>query len=530
MKKLPLGIRSFEQLRDEGCLYVDKTEDVLQLTESHFVFLTRPRRFGKSLLVSTLEELYKGNKRLFEGLYIYDKWDWTWRYPVIRIDWACIKHGSGEEIERSTSTFLKQQANLHEINLVSDHASGMFSELIVSLHHKTGNKVVMLIDGYDTPIVDTMGQPEAEAVREFLQSFYSIIKASDDHMRFTLLTGVTNAKVSVFSILNMDDITTDYRHASICGYTQEELEGNFSEYIDETASHLEMTREDVLYHIRRWYDGYSWDGKTSVYNPFAILMLLKHKEFSNYWFETGTHTFLINRLKEHGRAETVLEPVIADSTSLVCYNPDAFEAIPLLFQTGYLTVKDTPKTDGVHLYTLGIPNLEVRKSLMELLLSAFTQYPVAQLEGLGKEMLQQICDYDAEGFTNNMRKMLAGVPLNLKTSKWINRAKAEAENAEHEAHYHIIFQMWMTMLGFNIQNEKITSRGRIDAVLQHDGVAIVVELKYHVKTNLKTLLNQAIAQIHEKRYYEPFLDRKVILLGIAFSGKKVGCKLEQLTV
>ncbi|GHT79455.1 ATPase AAA [Bacteroidia bacterium] len=535
MKNLPIGIQSFEDLRSNDYLYVDKTEDIYRLVTSGKInFLSRPRRFGKSLLISTLGELYTGNQSLFEGLYIYDKWDWTQQYPVIRIDWTNIEHSNREEMERDVSVFLKRQAALYEINLVSEYASSLFAELIESLHRKRGQKVVVLIDEYDSPILDTMNQPEADGVRKFLQSFYKRLKANDDHLKFIFLTGVTKvAKVSIFSVLNSpDDITLDDRYASICGYTQEELERDFSEYIDDTAVHVNMTREDLLANIRKMYDGYTWNGKTPVYNPFSTLMFFRKQEFSNYWFETGTPTFLINRLKKHGLAKTVLEPVIVDSSAFESYDPDALEDIPLLFQTGYLTVKNKEMINGYSQYTLEVPNLEVKESLMKHLLSAFTQYPMEQLGTLGKEMLQQICNQDTEGLTNNMRKMLADVPYTLQASK--SRNKAEAENAENEARYHIIFQIWMTLLGFNIQSEKLTNRGRIDAVIQHNGTVIVAELKYHASTKLNTLLNQAIAQIREKRYYESFIssghEKKVILLGIAFSGKEVDCRIVPLTI
>ncbi|GHV68467.1 ATPase AAA [Bacteroidia bacterium] len=528
MKNLPIGVQSFEKLRSEGLLYVDKTKEILQLTSSYMIFLSRPRRFGKSLLVSTLGELYKGNKLLFEGLYIYDKWDWTQQYPVIRLDWTNIEHNSGEKVERDMSDTLQSIAATNKIALTRQYASSLFSELIESLHQKTGKKVVVLIDEYDSPILDSVGKPEAEGVREFLQSFYKRLKATDDHLKFVFMTGITKvAKVSIFSALNnLKDITLDESYATICGYTQEELERDFSEYIDNTAVRLEMTREDLLVNIRKWYDGYSWDGKTSVYNPFSTLPFFSNSEFSNYWFETGTPTFLINRLKKHGLAKTVLEPVIAASSAFDSYDPEALDDVPLLFQTGYLTVKNKQRVGISSQYTLEVPNMEVKESLMEHLLSAYTNYPRSTMSVLGREMLQQILAFDEDGFTNNMRLMLAGVPYTLKPSKAKNKAKAEAENLENEARYHIIFQLWMTMLGFNIQSEKITNRGRMDAVLLQDGVAIVVELKYHAKKKLKTLLKQAIAQIYDKRYYEQFLDRKVILLGIAFSGKDVGCRIE----
>jgi hypothetical protein len=523
MKKLPIGIQSFEVLRSEDYLYVDKTQEILQLTSSHIVFLSRPRRFGKSLLISTLGELYKGNKALFEGLYIYDKWDWTQQYPVIRIDWTNIRHRNTEEMEEDTVSFLTRQANLYDISLVSKFSSSLFSELIESLHRKTGKKVVVLIDEYDKPILDTMGKSEAAGVREFLQQFYVVLKGSDDHLKFILLTGVTKvAKVSIFSVLNSpNDISLSDRYAAICGYTQGELERDFSEHIDYTAAHLEMTREDLLGNIRKMYDGYTWDGKTPIYNPYSTLLFFYNQTFSNYWFETGTPTFLINRLKKRGLAKTVLEPIVADSTAFNSYDPDALGDIPLLFQTGYLTVKGREKTSTDPLYTLEVPNLEVRESLMKHLLNAYTQYPIEQLGTIGREMLQQIRNLDEEGLTRNLQKMLAGVPYNLKAED------ITTEDA-NEARYHIIFQVWMTLLGFNIQSETPTNRGRMDAALLQDGVAIVAELKYHANTKLDVLLDQAIAQIREKRYYEPFLGKKVILLGLAFGGKEVACRIELL--
>jgi hypothetical protein len=377
-----------------------------------------------------------------------------------------------------------------------------------------------------------MGKPEAAGIREFLQEFYMILKATDDHLKFVFLTGVTKvAKVSIFSVLNSpNDITINEKYASICGYTQEELERDFSEHINNTAIRLEKTRDDLLAHIRKWYDGYTYDGKTSVYNPFSTLMFFENQKFSNYWFETGTPTFLIERLKKRNLAKSVLEPVIVDASAFDSYDPDALEDIPLLFQTGYLTIKNVEMSNGDPLYTLEVPNLEVRESLMRHLLNAFTNYPMSQMSKLARNMIQQIGEYDADGLQNNLRLMLSGVPFSLQPVKSKNKTKEEKENVENEARFHIMFQVWMTLLGFDVQSEKPTNRGRIDAVLKQDGWAVVVELKYHATTKPATLLKQAIAQIHEKRYYEPFLDRKVILLGIAFTGKDVSCRIEPLNL
>jgi hypothetical protein len=535
MKKLPIGIQSFSDLRGNDYLYVDKTEDIYRLIASGKIyFLSRPRRFGKSLLISTMEELFKGTQDLFEGLYVYDKWDWTQQYPVIRIDWTNIMHGTKKEIEQDMSDFLKRKARFYGMTLISEYAASLFSELIELLHRKTGQKVVVLIDEYDSPILDTMGQPEAGGIRDFLQGFYKRLKANDDHLKFIFLTGVTKvAKVSIFSVLNSpDDISIDDKYASICGYTQAELERDFSEHIDDTAIHLDMTRDGLLKKIRKMYDGYTWDGKTPVYNPYSTLSFFSKQKFSNYWFETGTPTFLINRLKKHNLAKTVLDPVIVDSSAFNSYDPDALDDVPLLFQTGYLTVKDENMTNGDSLYTLGVPNLEVRDSLMKHLLNAYTQYPIEQLGTIGRAMLQQIRNLDEEGLTRNLQKMLAGVPYNLQPED------SMVEDA-NEARYHIIFQVWMTLLGFNIQSEKPTNRGRMDAVLLQPGLAIVAELKYIKNTDAKNAKTRhaaslqkatitAIAQIREKRYYEQFLDRKIILLGIAFSGKELGCRIEPL--
>jgi hypothetical protein len=524
MKTLPIGTQSFEVLRSSGFLYVDKTENIHRLiTNSRVVFLSRPRRFGKSLLISTLEELFKGNKSLFEGLYIYDKWDWTQQYPVIRIDWTSIKHGNKEEMENDMSDFLHSIATANGITLTRRYATSLFAELIELLHHKISKKVVVLIDEYDSPILDAMGNSDFRQTQQWLQDFYKILKAADDHLKFVFLTGITKvAKVSIFSVLNStNDITIDDRYASICGYTQEELECNFAEHINDVAAHSGKTKDDLLVDIRTLYDGYTWDGKTAVYNPFSTLMFFDKKVFSNYWFETGTPAFLIERLKKQNLSETVLEPVTVGSSAFESYDPENLENIPLLFQTGYLTIKSVNQFGVQPAYTLGIPNMEVKESLMNHLLSVYTRYPLAQMGILARNMLQQILNFDAEGLNNNLRIMLSGVPYTL------HPEDKETEDA-NEARYHIIFHIWMTLLGFDIQSEKLTNRGRMDAVLKLPGLAIVAELKYHATTKLDTLLDNAIAQIHGKRYYEQFLDRKVVLLGIAFSGKEVGCRIEPL--
>ncbi|MDR1223465.1 MAG: ATP-binding protein [Tannerella sp.] len=515
MKKLPVGIQSFSNLREEGYLYVDKTADIHRIiTDGRIYFLSRPRRFGKSLLISTMAELFRGNKKLFEGLYIYDKWDWTQSYPVIRIDWTNVRHSSKEEMERSMSFYLKLQAENYGVQLFSEYADECFRELIIKLNQTTGQKVAVLIDEYDVPILDAIGKPEMTGIREFLQVFYRLLKASDDYLKFIFLTGISKfSKVSIFSALNsMDDITMNKKYASLCGYTQQELEYYFAEYLDDTARENGMTVEAVLDGIRRWYDGYSWDGKTFVYNPFSTLLFFENKEFSNYWFATGTPTFLIELFKKRNDLSVLLQPVHTGSRAFDSWDPDLITEIPLLFQTGYLTVKERKTVDMEPEYTLEMPNREVALSMQEHLLFAYASYPLESASRLRRTVQQQILLNDAKGVEKSLRQMLARVPYQI--------------DGKTEAYYHSIFLIWMSMLGFDIQGEISTNYGRIDAVWEQAGTVVVAELKYGAGKQAETLLNEAITQIHDRKYYERYLDREVKLLGIAFNGEEAACRID----
>jgi hypothetical protein len=520
MKMLPIGTQSFIVLRNNDYLYVDKTDLIYQLISSQrVVFLSRPRRFGKSLLLSTMEEIFKGNKALFEGLYIYDKIDWTQQYPVIRIDWSNIKHSNAEEMERSASSFLERLASDYQITLISEYASDRLSELIKLLHRKTGQPVVVLVDEYDMPILDILSQPSAiSEVRNFLQTFYKVLKASDEHLRFIFLTGVSKfAGVSIFSGLNnLDDITLDEKYAAICGYTQSELEAYFSEYIDDLVSRFSITREALLKEIGTWYDGYSWDGKTPVYNPFSTLLFFSKKQFDNYWFRTGTPTFLIELLKNRNQLEPVLEPIIVRSLVFDSFDPVRIDEIPLLFQTGYLTIK---RKEIVHIqpeYTLDIPNNEVKQSLWTYLLNTYSDYPLYKTDGLKERMQQQLVANDAAGLEQSLREMLAYIPYPLHIGK--------------EAYYHSLLLLWLKLLGFDITGEIMTNTGRIDAVLKLPGQVVVAEIKFQPKQGkMPQLLDEAMKQIKDTRYYEPYLSaQKVSLLAVAFLGKEIGCRMETL--
>jgi hypothetical protein len=520
LHNLPIGMQSFEKLRKRAGIYVDKTQYILQMLRGTgtIYFLSRPRRFGKSLLISTLEAVFLGRKDLFEGLYIHDKWDWNEKFPVIHLDFGAISHRTPEQLVRSLSAFVNSVAGKYSINLISPDLPDRFAELIEQLHESTGQQAVVLVDEYDKPITDNLSKPEVlDANRETLHDFYQVLKAADDHIRFIFLTGVSKfSGLSVFSALNNpNDITIDNQYAALCGYTQDELEEYFAEHIDAVAQDLNKSRQNLLDDIKKWYDGYSWDGKTSVYNPFSILMFFDKKSFDSYWFRTGTPTFLMELLKSRNRTTSILESVKADSGLFDGYNPATLNEVALLFQTGYLTVKEIHiAEDNRKMYTLDIPNSEVRNAFFNYLLSAYTAYPSDQVQLLITQMKQQIYNSDTEGLEKNLRMLLANIPYTL--------------HQKNEAYYHSMFLVWMKMLGFDTSGEVMTNIGRIDTVLHHDGLTVVAEIKYSAEEDAEQLLNEAMNQIRDRKYYEKYADRKIILMGVAFAGKEVKCRLEGL--
>jgi hypothetical protein len=463
-----------------------------------------------------MEALFKGQKELFEGLYIYDKWDWSQQYPVIKIDWTNIAHSTLEEMEADLIHYLKKIAWDYQVTLTAESVPGCFRDLIKTLHYQTGKKVVVLIDEYDKPITSHLFDPQLTKIQTAVHDFYQIIKGSDEYLRFVFMTGVSKfSGLSVFSALNnLDDITLQEPYAAVCGYTQEELESNFSGYITDAAEYLKMTREKIMERIRYWYNGYTWDGKTAIYNPYSTMKFFNIKTFDDYWFETGTPTFLLEILQRRNRADAVLEPIVVESSVFKGYNPPDIGEVPLLFQTGYLTIKHKELIEGVPSYTLDVPNSEVNKGFMTHLLEVYGKYSsIESIDNLRITMARQITEGDEPGFAVSLEAMIATVPYQLHIRK--------------EAYYHTIMLIWMRLLGFKIHGEMSNSFGRADAVWEQPGVTVVAEIKYHAKNRISSLLKKAIAQIHERRYYNRYAG-KVILLGIAFSGKNVGCRMEEL--
>ncbi len=500
MKNLPVGIQSFKDLREGNYLYIDKTEYIYELVKyPHGVyFLSRPRRFGKSLLISTLNEIFLGNKELFKGLWIYNS-NYNWeKYPVIRIDFSKMKAETKEELKELINLTLKKIAQSYEIELEAQLYIARLDELIYKLSRKYNKHIVILIDEYDKPILDHIDNVErAVEMREILKGFYTVIKGSDEYIRFVLLTGVSKfSKAGVFSGLNnLEDITMTEKFNTILGITEEELEKYFGEYIDELSRKEGISREATLNEIREWYNGYCFSRNCErVYNPFSILRLFKDRNFTNYWFETGTPSFLINLLKNKNFNITRI-PLKVVETSFTVYEVDKLEVVPLLFQTGYLTIAGYDKEYGE--YVLDYPNREVKKSFTEILLKEYTGDEMNGSYVI--ELKRAINKKDLEKFFEVLQDIFHQIPYDIVIKK--------------ERYYQSIFYLIFTLIGVDINTEVRTDRGRIDAVVETGDRIYIFEFKLYGKSG------EALQQIKEKKYYEKYVSggKDIILIGAGFN-------------
>lgn len=521
IKKLPIGIQTFKKLIHDNCVYVDKTREILELIQSgQYFFISRPRRFGKSLLVSTLYEIFSGNRELFKEFYIYDKIEWK-AHPVIHLDCSVISRENEEQLKYGLLYFVENLASHHQIELGARDYDMAFRELIIKLSKKYQEKVVVLIDEYDKPIIDFIDNIEvARKNREVLRNFYGMLKGSDPYLRFVFLTGVSKfARVSIFSGLNnLDDITIDSRFSTIAGLTQNEVEMYFPEYLIELQKQEGLSQEELLEQIQFWYNGYSWDGVTQVYNPFSLLNLFAKMAFSNYWFASGTPTFLIKKIREQQIDITGLEQQTFGLQGFDSYDIEHLETFPLLFQTGYLTIKDVKKSrHGSKSYILSYPNFEVQESLLTYLLADFAGESIPKIQPLHEQMFSYLEAENIDAFIQMMRSLFADIPFPL--------------HIREEAYYHSLFYMILKLLGAEISAEIVTDKGRIDGVLECDERIYIIECKYgEPGRKMDTLTQNAIKQIHEKKYYEPFLSsgKKILLLGIGFIEKTLGYQVEIL--
>ncbi|MDR1819333.1 MAG: ATP-binding protein [Methanobrevibacter sp.] len=524
LQKLPLGRHSFDIIRKNNYLYVDKTKEILKLIENGDIyFLSRPRRFGKSLLVSTLKELFQGNKELFKDLYIHDKWNWNETYPVIHLSMGKPSRESKEEFKKTLSHQIFKIAIKNNILLDKNMPpSTNLSDLIEELHDSTRKDVVVLIDEYDKGILDNINNTElAVEIRNILKEFYEVLKDSDDYIKFVFITGVSKfSKTSLFSGLNnLKDISLNDCYSTICGYTKNEFKEYFKEYLETYCkNHKEKSVESLIKAVNDWYDGYSWDGENFVYNPYSILNLFSDNIFDNYWFESGTPTFLLKLIEKKGNIEEdLLKPQPVNSSAFSSFKLKNLNLTAVLMQTGYLTIKKRTEFDRNYEYTLDIPNNEVRESLFTHILSMYTGIDDDKVIAIKHKMIKQIINLDSAGFNNNLSELLTEIPNLLH------------QNAD-DNYYHSIFIAWLSALRFRIDSEILTNIGRIDSVLETEHFTAICEIKHDNNLNHDTLLKKAINQIKNNEYYKKYLKRNkpIILLAIAFHDKKVKTVIEKL--
>ena len=502
MKKLPIGLQTFSELICENYIYVDKTAKIHELiTTGKYYFLARPRRFGKSLLISTLAELFAGNRKLFEDLSI-DRLPYDWqKYPIIKISFSDIRSTTPEVLENEIKRLLTQIANKYGIDLGQNLFPGqMLQNLVVELAKK--EQVVILIDEYDYPILQYIHEYEIAAkMREVLKNFYIVIKGLDPYLKFVLLTGVSRfSKTSIFSGLNnLQDITLSFRYNDLLGYTREELPIYFSDYLNDFVMQQELPMSDILNKINTWYDGYrfSKEKKASyLYNPFSVLLCLQNKDFSNYWFETGTPTFLINVLKSKDYPMQELEGIKATAEELGQFEVDDIDLKTLMFQTGYLTIKNyNPHTGN---YILGYPNRETTDSLSNFVIKSMTHKSQSYFRDIVYDLLQVFEKNNLVQLHDVLTQLFVDIPYTIHIKK--------------EKYYQTIFYLILKMLGADIVVEQATNIGRLDAAFCTKDTCFIIEFK------INATAAQAIAQIEEKKYYQQYekFGKKILLIGIAF--------------
>ena len=499
-RKLPIGIQTFREVREEDCYYVDKTAYIRRLLdEGKHYFLSRPRRFGKSLFLDTCKELLEGNEPLFEGLYIHSRWDWSVRHPVLRLDFSSGTYQGPDDLQKEVAAQLNALEDEAAIlPREDDPASARFRRLMKVLHERSGQRVAVLIDEYDKPILDALDVPEvARANRDFLRGLYSTVKFADAHIRFTFLTGVSKfSKVSLFSGLNnLLDLTLDPRYSAVCGYTEADLDGVFAPELPG------LDRDEIT----TWYNGYNWLGDEKVYNPFDVLLLFRNREFGAYWFETGTPAFLVETLFKRRISALALDNMLGSSELLSAFDVDAIATEALLFQTGYLTIHRRERRGSRTYYRLGYPNLEVRQSLNESLLNRMTGDAVRRAAH-SAQLYDLLEANDFAGLKTLFHAFFASIPYEWYTSNDI---------ANYEGYYASVFYSYFAALGLDITVEDSSSHGRLDmAVLFNSHVYL-----FEFKVVEMTPEGAALAQLQERRYADKYrgLGQPICLIGVEFS-------------
>ena len=518
-RKIPIGIQSFEDLRRKNFLYVDKTLYAFKLANLGKVyFLSRPRRFGKSLFLSTLKAYFLGQKELFKGLYLekaeekraeIEKTEAWVEYPVFYLDFNVGRYDLEGALAESLDYFLRKKEKIYELKNEGDSFGKRFQSLIETAYNKTGRQVVILVDEYDKPLLQTMGVNEAlnEEFRNTLKAFYSVIKTCDQYIRFAFLTGVTKfSKVSIFSDLNnLQDISMLNDYAEICGLTQGEIEKTFKPEIERLAKNTKNSYDKMLEELKKRYDGYKFSvlGE-SVYNPFSILNTFNSGELKNYWFATGTPTFLVNYLKDaYYNIPDLDGKVELNETGIELYRADAKNPLPILFQSGYLTIKEY--IEEVNMYRLGFPNDEVRYGFLENL---FPSYSSLRPDETGVSIWKFVEDIRAgnvDSFMERMQAIIAGVPYDN-----LPKDKLKLREQNYQTAVYLIFKL----MGQFVETEIHCLKGRADCIVHTKDSIYIFEFKLMSAGSA----DDAIDQIKEKGYAAQFKaeDKKIILIGSSF--------------
>ena len=510
LPKLPIGLSDFANIREEGenYLYVDKTHQMGQLLQAgKYLFYSRPRRFGKSLLCSTLKYLYQGRHDLFKGLAIESEWNWDKTNPVIHLSLGGVGNTTPERLISNILAVLHDKADSFGVAVPNRDLPDYLIKLLAAVHAKTGRRVVVIIDEYEKPVHDHMEDiPVARQFRNTLAAFYGAMKDSDADIEKLFVTGVGRmVKTSIFSGFNqMVDFTMDPATAELCGYTQEELHRYFTPFIAGLAQANSMTIEEAWEKLRYRYNGYWWGYGEKVYNPWAILNCMRTGRFDNFWWSSGTPSMLVN-MAPALTVQDDLENIVA-SDLMLQFDLENIKAQPLLWQTGYLTIKEV--LGG--LFRLGFPNAEVREAWSAAMLDHFAQNKNIDGGTIALTLLAALQKGDRKSFETTLISLFASIPHHLHLPK--------------EAYYHSVFLAALNAVGGQVLAETATDKGRVDAVLKTRDYIYVIEFKLGTAEN-------AMEQILQRRYFEPFMAdrRKVVLLGAGgFAERNIHCQWQEM--
>ena len=494
LKKCPLGVQTFEKVIEEDLLYVDKTQYIYSLAQDYrYVFLSRPRRFGKSLLASTLHSYFAGKKELFKGLAI-ERLETEWaEHPVLHFDMSTAKHMDKETLEQELNGKLSDYEEIYgKSKTGKTKLNQRLESLIVNAYAQTGSKVVVIIDEYDAPLLDVVHEDEQlPQLRQVMRNFYSPLKACDPYLRFVFLTGITKfSQMSIFSELNnLKNISMMPEYAGICGITEEELTGQLSDYVDALAENLNLTHQQAVELLGKHYDGYHfcWPSP-DIFNPYSLLNALSDKRVDSYWFASGTPTYLIEMMRKFGVAPSQIGPTEAMASDFDAPTERMASLIPLLYQSGYLTIKDYSSEEDI--YILDIPNKEIRIGLMETLLPNYVQSGVGEtsLAGIAK-MYRALRHDDLDGMLRQLQQFLLTVPYCENTNDFVKPNEQSSSSLEYstmarnctfknyEGHYQQMLYVIFSLLGRYVDVEVRTATGRVDMVMQAFGKLYLFELK-----------------------------------------------------